>query len=242
LPQQRATWCRDGAREPPDHRRGEAEQDETRQGAGDETGPEPAVERGSHRKTRKRRHRDERGQRDIRARPGPRRRDQRPEKRRRRNIPRPRDRPEREREGDEDAIDRREAESRGIDATRDTDAERARHEGRGDQRDRCADRKPECDPERRHGHHLDEIGGEDEPAGRADAFQRRDGRDPAFYEAAHGVGDPDAADQKGCQADEREEHRDAIDPALKARRRVGDRPDPPARRRKPGLEIGQEPL
>jgi hypothetical protein len=27
-----------------------------------------------------------------------------------------------------------------------------------------------------------------------------------------------------------------------ARRRVGDRPDPPARRRKPGLEIGQEPL
>ena len=62
---------------------------------------------------------------------------------------------------------------------------------------------------------CDEIDREDLPAGRAEALQRRDRGALAVDEAAHRIGDADAADDQRRQADQGQELREPLDVAGK---------------------------
>ncbi len=77
--------------------------------------------------------------------------------------------------------------------------------------DRCTDHEPDQDARRGDQHHLDQIDENDEAGGGADAFERGDDAALAVDEGAHGIGHAHAADNQGCQTDECQELREALD-------------------------------
>ena len=87
-------------------------------------------------------------------------------------------------------------------------------------------------------HHLREVERDHLPARRAEALQGRDRGALAVDEAAHRIGDADAADEQRRQADEGQELREALDVAGEARigvERASGSPSPASGRRRFGL-------
>ena len=95
--------------------------------------------------------------------------------------------------------------------------------GRGGAEDQADD-----DADRGQRQDLRHVDLEDQAPGRAQAFQRGDGRRLAVEIAAHRVADADAADQQGGEPDQGEEEGEAVDEAADARRRLRGVADAPA--------------
>ena len=155
----------------------------------------------------------------------------------------PPQRPQREGERGQQAVAGGERQVDGIDAgpQRDRD-QRAEAPGR-QERQRHAGGEPDDDAHQPQRQHLDQVHGDHEAAAGAEAFQRRDGLALAVDEAAHGIGDADAAHHQRGQADQRQELGEAADVAVELRRGVEARARPPAgvgegglRRRHRGLQ------
>ena len=88
-------------------------------------------------------------------------------------------------------------------------------------------------------HHLRQVERHHLAARRAEALQGGDGGALAVDEAAHRIGDADAADEQRRQPDEGEELREALDVPGKARIGIDARADAPARlgENPPGLRF-----
>ena len=155
-------------------------------------------------------------------------------------------RPEREGERGQQAIGRGEQERSGI------EAENRRHRqhvlepgGQRDRRQRTA-RKPDDDATEGESQDLDQADGQHQGGGCAETAQCRDGAGAGVEPGANAVGDPDATDQKGGQADQRHEQAGLFDEAGDAGRGAARIADAPAlvgevatERGKGGRGVGQ---
>ena len=215
----------------------EPERGERAQRAGDEVEREPLVDRRNHGQTGQ----QQTEQSDARPGLGAHRRlvgcDQIAEQagsRHRLGVPQ---RPEREHQGDQDPEGGGERERRREDRRDSLPAEAVADQGIDQEGRGGAERQADRDAQGGERQDLGQVDPEDEPAGGAEAFQGRDGRRLALEVAAHGVADPDPADQQRRQADQAEEHAEPLDETPGPGRRFGRAADLPA-----GLGKGLEDL
>ena len=96
-------------------------------------------------------------------------------------------------------------------------------------------------PTSRDQHHLREVEHHHLPARSAEALEGGDRGALAVDEAAHRIGDADAAHEQRGQADQGQELREALDVAGKARIGVEARADVPARLRQDAVGLGLDP-
>ena len=96
------------------------------------------------------------------------------------------------------------------------------------ERHQRAEHQADDDAEAGDQHDLDQIDGEDEAAGGAEALEGGDDAALAVEIGAHGIGDADAADDQRGQADQRQELREALDIGRQRGRGVAARAHVPA--------------
>jgi hypothetical protein len=118
---------------------------------------------------------------------------------------------------------------------------RAHRQHLGDQRlgeegQRGADREADRDAQQRKCCELDEIGRQDQPLRRAQAFHDGDGPQAPGQKARDGIADAHAADQQRGEADQADELGQPVEPEADAAARLGKPPDPPAGIGKAALE------
>ena len=106
------------------------------------------------------------------------------------------------------------------------------HEGQG-----RAEGEADADADDGDQHDLREVEQHHLPARRAEALQGGDGGALAVDEAAHRIGDADAAHEQGGQADEGQELGEALDVAGKARIGIEPRADVPAGLRQEAVRL-----
>jgi len=106
----------------------------------------------------------------------------------------------------------------------------------GHERQGRADHEADAYTQRRQGGELDEVGREDQPFRRAQAFQGRDGAQPRRQEARDGIAHAHPADQQGGEADQANELRQPVEPEADAATGIVEAPHPPAGIGKAGLQ------